>query len=219
VLGAALTYAASTGADPLTGAIQLGAYAAGLGAPLVVAAFAVPTAVDLVRRLMPATPALQRVTGVLLVVLGIAFASGHLTALSPAPVAAEPTSAPCDGGPAGACVAPEGAAARGDVALPQGKPRLVEFESGHCTVCKRMAPLVDELTARCAKEAGTVVRVQVDEPEGQALAAHYGVRFVPTFLGVDAVGQEVERAVGELPGERLASLLGDVRGEACPPSL
>ncbi|WP_437952778.1 cytochrome c biogenesis protein/redoxin [Sorangium sp. So ce296] len=219
VLGAALTYAASAGASPLAGAVQLGAYAAGLAAPLVVAAFVGPAAVALARRLMPATPALQRVTGALLVVLGIAFATGRLDALSPAPAAAVAAGAPCDSGPASACAAPEGAVEPGDAALPEGMPRLIEFESAHCAVCERMAPLVKELEARCAKEAGTVLRVRVDDPRGQALAAHYGVRFVPTFLTVDAAGQEVERAVGELPRQRLASLLGDVRGEACPPAM
>ncbi|WP_437608508.1 cytochrome c biogenesis protein/redoxin [Sorangium sp. So ce834] len=218
VLGAALTYAASAGASPLAGAVQLGAYAAGLAAPLVVAAFVGPAAVALARRLMPATPILQRVTGALLVVLGIAFATGRLDALSPAP-AAVAAGAPCDGDHASACAAPEGAAEPGDAALPEGMPRLIEFESAHCAVCERMAPLVKELEARCAKVAGTVLRVRVDDPRGQALAAHYGVRFVPTFLTVDAAGQEVERAVGELPRHRLASLLGDVRGEACPPAL
>ncbi|WP_437998167.1 cytochrome c biogenesis protein/redoxin [Sorangium sp. So ce185] len=219
VLGAALTYAASAGASPLAGAVQLGAYAAGLATPLVVAAFVGPAAVALARRLMPATPALQRVTGALLVVLGIAFATGRLDALSPAPAAAVAAGAPCDSGSASACAAPTGAVEPGDAALPEGMPRLIEFESAHCAVCERMAPLVKELEARCAKEAGTVLRVRVDDPRGQALAAHYGVRFVPTFLTVDAAGQEVERAVGELPRQRLASLLGDVRGEACPPAM
>ncbi|WP_437854777.1 cytochrome c biogenesis protein/redoxin [Sorangium sp. So ce363] len=219
VLGAALTYAASAGASPLTGAIQLGAYAAGLAAPLVAAAFVGPAAVALARRLMPATPALQRLTGALLVAAGIAVADGRLDALSPAPAAAVDAGAPCESGPAGACAAPEGAVAQGDVALPEGMPRLLEFESAHCAVCERMAPLVTELEARCAKEAGTVLRIQVDDPRGRALAARYGVRFVPTFLSVDAAGQEVERAVGELPAQRLASLIGDVRGEACSPAL
>ncbi|CAN98700.1 hypothetical protein predicted by Glimmer/Critica [Sorangium cellulosum So ce56] len=219
VLGAALTYAASAGASPLTGAIQLGAYAAGLAAPLVAAAFVGPAAVALARRLMPATPALQRVTGALLVAAGIAVADGRLDALSPAPATAVDAGAPCEVGPAGACAAPEGAVAQGDVALPEGMPRLLEFESAHCPVCERMAPLVKELEGRCAKEAGTVLRIQVDDPRGRALAARYGVRFVPTFLSVDAAGQEVERAVGELPAQRLASLIGDVRGEACPPAM
>ncbi|APR76798.1 Cytochrome c-type biogenesis protein CcdA [Minicystis rosea] len=219
VLGAALTYAATAGSDPLTGAAQLGAYAAGLAAPLVAAAFAAPAAVGLARRLMPATPILQRVTGALLVVVGIALATGRLDMLSPAPAAIAAADATCDGGVSGTCAAPSGGAARGDVDLPEGKPRLIEFESAHCTVCKRMAPLVEELEARCTKEADTVLRIQVDHPQGQALAAHYGVRFVPTFIGVDAAGQEVDRAVGELPREHLASLLGDVRGEACPPAL
>lgn len=151
--------------------------------------------------------------GALLLALGTAFA------ITRAPAAIATAGTTCDGGSKGACEAPSSAAAHGDVDLPEGKPRLIEFESAHCAVCKRMAPLVKELEARCAKEAGTVLRIQIDDPRGEALAAHYGVRFVPTFIGVDATGQEVERAVGELARERLASLLGDVRGEACPPLL
>jgi cytochrome c-type biogenesis protein len=38
---------------------------------------------------------------------------------------------------------------------------------------------------------------------------------VPTFVRVDARGEEVERSVGEQPRERLAHMLGKVRGVEC----
>lgn len=129
------------------------------------------------------------------------------------------TAAPCGSGPAAACRAPEGALDAEALDLPEGKPLLLEFVSEHCAVCARMAPIMEELEARCAKDAGVVIRVEVDTPRGEALAARYGVRFLPTFLTVDASSVEVERVVGEQPRARLASLLTDVRGTACPATL
>jgi cytochrome c-type biogenesis protein len=149
--------------------------------------------------------------------VGLLRAAGHLA--TTARMASASTAAPCGSGPAAACIAPKGDADAEALDLPAGKPLLLEFASEHCAVCKRMAPIVDELEARCAKDAGVVIRVEVDAPRGEALAARYGVRFLPTFLTVDASAMEVERAVGEQPRERLASLLTDVRGAACPTTL
>jgi cytochrome c-type biogenesis protein len=214
VLGAALTYAAGSN-DPLTGMVQLAAYAAGLAAPLVAAAFAAPSAIALSRRLLPATPYLHRATGALVVAAGLLFATGHVGDVAPkAPSATAAPAVPCDGGTTGACEAPSGDVA-GPVEPPRGKPRLLEFESAHCTVCARMAPIVEALKERCTKEPDTIVRVRVDDPGGKALAARYGVRFVPTFLGVDDRGEEVERSVGEQPRVALERMLSEVRGEGC----
>lgn len=155
----------------------------------------------------------------LLVASGLAFAGIRMKGIPAQPAAVAASGEPC-AGTTGSCAAPTGkAAARGEVALPEGKPRLLEFESAHCASCKRMAPVLKELEARCAKEADTVLRIAVDDDRGEALAARYGVRYLPTFMSVDAAGAEVERAVGEQPRERLATLLGDVRGERCPPAL
>lgn len=133
------------------------------------------------------------------------------------PVATETASAgrSCASGASSACAAPAIGAARGDVDVPRGKPRLIEFHSEHCTACARMAPIVRDLEERCAHGGDTILRVTIDDDAGEALAARYGVRHLPTFVGVDSAGDEVERVVGEQPRARLAGLLGDVRGEAC----
>ena len=78
-----------------------------------------------------------------------------------------------------------------------------------------MAPIVRDLEERCAHGGDTILHVTIDDDAGEALAARYGVRHLPTFVGVDSAGDEVERVVGEQPRARLAGLLGDVRGEAC----
>jgi cytochrome c-type biogenesis protein len=79
-----------------------------------------------------------------------------------------------------------------------------------------MAPLVKELERRCAGDMKTIVRVDVDEPEGEEIAARYGVRFLPTFIRTDGTGEEVRRIVGEQPKESLAGMLSELRGQACP---
>lgn len=82
-----------------------------------------------------------------------------------------------------------------------------------------MAPIVAELERRClAGDEGSLVRVNVDEPDGEALAGRYGVETLPTFVGVDAQGIEVTRMNGVRTPQELAFLLGEVRGRACPPA-
>jgi len=102
------------------------------------------------------------------------------------------------------------------VDVPTGKPRLLEFSSEHCPACERMKPVVVDVTARCATQNDTVLHVDVDEPNGEALAERYRVSALPTFLSVDAEGGEVERIVGVQPQERIALAVGDVEGRACP---
>jgi cytochrome c-type biogenesis protein len=82
-----------------------------------------------------------------------------------------------------------------------------------------MAPVVSELERRCTEKDGTLVRVNVDEPEGEALASRYRIRAVPTFVGVDAKGDEVMRMVGTQSREKLSLALGEVRGTPCPATL
>lgn len=126
--------------------------------------------------------------------------------------------APACSGASLACERPaaEAAAPAAAAELPSDKPHLVEFMSADCPSCSRMAPVLTELERRCTDNDGTVVRVDVETPGGDALATRYRVRLLPTFVSVDAEGHEVERHEGELPRERLSLALAEVRGKACP---
>jgi cytochrome c-type biogenesis protein len=81
LLGAALFIAART-ADPARGGLLLGAYAAGIGVPFLLASLGLASWPGLAARLQRVSPVLERVAGVLLVVLGVLLATGtyaHLT--------------------------------------------------------------------------------------------------------------------------------------------
>jgi cytochrome c-type biogenesis protein len=208
VLASALTYAASTSSSPLVAGGMLAVYAIGVATPLVIASFAASRVLALTQRLRKYTPAMQRVTGSLLLALGALIAADPSSKLSPRLVPSVNCSL------AAACDSKIAAVhAEGNVEeLPRG-PALVEFVSGHCSVCKKMHPLVSDLERRCTQ--GLIVRVNVDDPSGQQLAAHYGVSMVPTFLTIDPAGGEVGRIIGEQSRERLILALNEIGGKPC----
>jgi thioredoxin-like negative regulator of GroEL len=96
-----------------------------------------------------------------------------------------------------------------------GKPRLLEFTSKHCASCGKMAPLVRKMEHDCTAHDGTILPVDIDTGDGDRLATRYSVNALPTFVMVDANGEEVRRLVGEQPQERLTVALAEVSGVAC----
>jgi cytochrome c-type biogenesis protein len=81
LLGAALVVAAH-GGQPLRGGLLLLAYAAGIGVPFLLASLGLAASPGIAARVRSIGPALERVGGVLLVVLGVLLATGtyaHLT--------------------------------------------------------------------------------------------------------------------------------------------
>jgi thiol-disulfide isomerase/thioredoxin len=72
-----------------------------------------------------------------------------------------------------------------------GRPTLVEFYSDLCAACLASRPLVDQLEAESAPRL-RVLRVNVREPGGDALAERYRVTFTPTFVLFDGRGEKVE---------------------------
>jgi thiol-disulfide isomerase/thioredoxin len=102
-----------------------------------------------------------------------------------------------------------------EVAVPTGKPRLLEFTSQHCASCGKMAPLVRKMEHDCTARDGTILPVNVDTDTGDTLATRYQVNALPTFVLIDSNGDEVRRLVGEQPRERLTVALADVNGVVC----
>jgi cytochrome c-type biogenesis protein len=217
VLGATLSYAATHASTPASAGVELASYALGLSTPLVAAAIAAPRALALVKRLRSITPVVQRAMGAMLVCIGLLVATDRVGALAPTESNSVASARACDLPGANACSIEESAPPSSDaITLPTGRTHLVEFVSGHCTVCAKLAPLVAELERACTSGDGSIVRVNVDTASGRALASHFGVEFVPTFLELDAQGTEVERVIGEQSRAELALALASVRGEACP---
>jgi thioredoxin 1 len=78
-------------------------------------------------------------------------------------------------------------------------PVLVDFWAPWCAYCKAMAPVVEQV----ATEFGARLKVVgVNAEEHGTVAAHFGVRGLPTFLVVKA-GQVAEQVVGAVPKAKL----------------
>lgn len=87
--------------------------------------------------------------------------------------------------------------------LLQKRPVIVDFYATWCPPCRRMAPVFEAYAEAHAAEV-TFVKVNIDEhPE---LAYQFGVRSVPTFVGITADGQEYKRLTGVLTESQLRSL-------------
>jgi cytochrome c-type biogenesis protein len=224
VLGAALSYAASHSSSRAVAGAALATYALGLSTPLLAAAASAPRMLALAARARRASPILQRAAGVALVAMGLLMATDRLSAVvEPArwaealgTKAAAESDPSCELSTTHACSLPE--TLGGDatpLALPSGSPHLVEFVAADCPICAHMAPILREVERACGADDGTIVRVLVDSASGRALAQHFGVHAVPTFLRLDAAGNELERIVGAQPREKLALAVESVRGETC----
>lgn len=210
VLGAALTYAALTTSNPLLAGAMLASYALGLAAPLLAASFAASHLLVLTTKLRKFTPTIHRTAGVLMLGVGALLASDKLSTLTPSlSIAAGcgPEAKACEAGPS----SPNSNSANLEQ-LPKG-PALVEFISGHCTVCQKMHPIVAELERTCAP--GLISRINIDDTTGRAIATHYGVTLVPTFISIDDSGSAVQRSVGAQTKEQLKLALAEISGAPC----
>jgi len=234
LLGAVLTYAASSGADALRAGGLLAAYAAGLGLPLVGVAAVAPWALRALRRLNRYTPLVTRATGAVLVAAGLLLATDRLSWLTPPPdsvtttatVVAGPGRADdavaCDDEGPGCAVAVENqepaSVADAVHALPPDGPVVLEFVGARCPTCARIAHVVEGAERACGAAPGAAVRrIVLEQPGGRALARLHRVNVVPTFLALDAAGRETWRHVGEIDGEALADAVGAVHRVECLP--
>ena len=233
VLGAVLTYTASTAASAARGALYLGVYSAGLALPLVAAAGFAPLVVPVLNRLKRNLRSVEIATGVLLVGAGLLLATDKLMILMPTlgPAAEQSTTvdsavplSPARAADAGVCTSAEGGtacAAPESTWAPPGAnaatsvvhgPAVVEIMSGSCPICRRMAPVVAEAERGCPMK---VVHAYVEDAAGADLARRHGVRGVPTFLVLDPSGAEVRRLVGQQPADAIRSALESVSTHMC----
>lgn len=222
VLGAVLTYTASSTANPWMGGLYLGVYALGLALPLLAAAAVAPVALGWIRRAQKHARRFELATGLALVAMGALLVTDQLGSLgaSMTPAAAPVASShdvPC-ASDATTCGMPAVATADAPNAAPLPEsPVMVEFVSRTCTVCARMAPLVQSIDHACSGVGVGVHRVDVGSPSGRDLARRHGVVGVPTFVALDR-GQRVRaRLVGEQSRERLVEAMEDLAGAHCAP--
>lgn len=203
ILGSVLTYTASSTTDPLTGAGYLATYGLGFALPLLVLSLFADGARRVVRKISPWLPRLEKATGALLVVVGLWLMVG---------VGRPP--AACDTSAASA-VASRKVTVSPPLGQPTSRPRMVEFVSSSCSVCRQMIPTVALVERDCGGRQVDVVKLDVDQPENRALAKSYRVRGVPTFVFLDRQGKQTSRMVGYQSLGSLRQALATLVGEQC----
>jgi thiol-disulfide isomerase/thioredoxin len=78
-----------------------------------------------------------------------------------------------------------------DQALRDPRPTMLEFYSDNCAVCMSTQPVMERL----AQEVGhrlQILRVNVGEPVGLAIANRYDVTFTPTYVLLNGAGKKDE---------------------------
>ena len=89
--------------------------------------------------------------------------------------------------------------------LGSGRPVLVDLWAAWCGPCRKVGPIVDEISAERA-ESLSVFKLNVDD--NPDVAMRYGVNSIPTLL-VFRDGEEVGRIVGALPKPRIEAQLDE----------
>jgi len=200
VLGTVLTYTASTASDPFTGGVYLGVYGLGFALPLIATAAFAEAGVKFLRRINPYLPRIERAIGIFLIAIAASlFIEAGLS--NDSTVSGDPTAA------VQKFIVDENG---------QKQPIMLELYSADCTVCKRMQPIVDGLTALCDGQSVLVRKADVSQSENRHLIGDFRLVGVPTFLFLDENGREVARLVGEQNEASLKQALSALRGKPCP---
>jgi thioredoxin 1 len=78
-------------------------------------------------------------------------------------------------------------------ALASGKPTVIDLGARQCIPCKRMAPILESLSAEYRGKASVLF---IDVREDQDAAQKFRIQMIPTQIFFNAQGKEVKRHVG-----------------------
>lgn len=94
-------------------------------------------------------------------------------------------------------------------------PRLLDLGAGKCIPCKRMKPILDELTK---EYAGQLDVVFIDVWENKGEGERYGIRMIPTQIFYDASGQERFRHEGFMSKKDILAKWEELGVKLSPPA-
>ena len=78
-------------------------------------------------------------------------------------------------------------------ALASGKPTVIDLGARSCIPCKKMAPILESLSAEYRNRASVLF---IDVHENESAAEKFRIQMIPTQIFFDAKGKEVKRHIG-----------------------
>lgn len=99
--------------------------------------------------------------------------------------------------------------------------RFIQFYDPKCPYCQAMEPTVDKLRKKYEPAIDVFEIIDVSTSEGMAQAEEFGVFITPTFVLLDADGNELDRVQGAATEENMVKFIergiDDVTGSASGP--
>src|SRR4030042_2041533 len=89
-------------------------------------------------------------------------------------------------------------------------PKLLDFGAGTCIPCKKMAPILQELSE---EYEGRVIIKIIEVYQERELTRANGIRLIPTQIFFDAKNQEVSRHVGFMDKEQIKKVFEKMGGK------
>ncbi len=89
---------------------------------------------------------------------------------------------------------------------PLHQPALVQFQSPYCLACMASRPMVFALIEETGDQL-VFLPVDITDPDAASLAERYNVQFTPTFILINANGEEILRNTGALDRDQILELL------------
>lgn len=198
ILGSVLTYTTATTTSPWMGALYLLTYSLGVGVPFLVVSLLADRLVPKLRRINRFIPIFEKVTGVVMVAVGLFLV---------VPAATRVLSGASHDGVEVVALASDGSETTVHLGQASEHPRLVEFHAQGCPVCEKMKPHIEQLRADCLGKRVDVLTVNLSDPRNANAAGAFGIRAVPTIQIFDPQGARAAQFLGE-------HQLGDLRAAA-----
>jgi cytochrome c-type biogenesis protein len=195
VLGSVLAYTAVASTSPLAGAAYLLVYSLGVGLPFIVVGAIGEGALRRLRALHRHLPKLEKATGAVMLIAGLALAVTAGAKLLP--VRGEAVS-----------VQPE------DPTTP-ARPRVLAFVADDCPTCEKMKPRLEQLTKDCLGKRIEIVQINVSDRRHARVAERHGVSAVPTLQLFDTSGRQVRQLFGERGLDELRSGAAELIAGTC----